>query len=295
MEVLLPANLSEALSMKADRPDAVPMAGGTDLLVEWPVHLERHEDTYVDLWGLDELRPIRWTDEAVELGALTTYWDTIQDSRIRKEFPLLPEAARQVGAIQIQSRGTYAGNIANASPAADGVPVLMAYDAIVVLASADGEREVELADFYHGYKQLESRPDELIRAIRMPRRCHDVEVFHKVGSRRAQAITKVGVALAHSEEAGWRVVANSVAPTVCRCPAVERLLGETVVVDNDGIADASALSGPEDPDLLEAARQDVSPIDDVRSTARYRERVLCRILFFALHDLRDGTSGARSA
>lgn len=275
MSVLLPDSLSEALEMKSERPDAVPMAGGTDLLVHWPVELERHDETYMDLWAIDALRPIRWSDDTVELGALTTYWDTIRDPGIRREFPLLPRAARQVGAIQIQSRGTWAGNIANASPAADGVPVLMAYDAVVVLASAAGEREVPLAEFYHGYKELESRPDELIRAIRIPRRERTAEVFEKVGSRRAQAIAKVGLAVVRNGGGGWRVVAASMAPTVCRCPHLEELL------EGDHEPDA-----PED--LLEAVRRDVSPIDDLRSTARYRERVMSRVLYHAVRELDPG-------
>lgn len=270
MRVFMPETLSEAVAYKAAHPQAVPMAGGTDLLVCWPEALDRHDQTYIDMWGLDELRSMRWTDATLELGALTTYWDVLQDERVGREFSLLQEAARTVGAVQIQARGTWAGNIANASPAADGVPVLMAYDAVVVLVSAAGSREVPLSEFYHGYKELESTAEELIEKIVLPRRKHNFFDFIKVGPRRAQAITKVGTAIAHSDT-GWRVVANSVAPTVCRCPRLERLLEEQLTV-----------RGPDD--LLEAIRQDVSPIDDIRSTARYREKVMSRILYYALRD-----------
>jgi len=256
--------------MLAAEPAAVPMAGGTDLLVHWPSRLEEHDKTYLDLSKLDELRALHWKDDELLLGGLTTYWDVIQDRQAGQEFPLLGKAARQVGAIQIQARGTWAGNIVNASPAADGVPVLMAYDATVVLCSQDGDDEVPLTSFYTGYKQMRRRPDQLIRAIRIPRRPYSFQMFEKVGSRAAQAITKVGVAVTKSE-AGWRVVANSMAPVVCRCPALESLLDLELLV-----------TSPED--LLPAIRKDVAPIDDIRSTARYRETVMARVLYYGLRD-----------
>ena len=250
----------------------VPIAGGTDLLVHWPVNLAAHDRTYLDLSGVSELRPLCWTESHLEIGALATYWDVVRDERCERELPLLVLAARTVGAIQIQARGTWAGNIANASPAADGVPALMALDATVVLASAGSggvvREEVRLDDFYLGYKQMRKRPEQLIELIRVPRRAYAVSVFEKVGARRAQAITKVGAAIARSD-AGWRVVVNSVGPTVRRCRAVEKMLEDGVKVDGpEGFA--GALAG------------DVAAIDDIRSTARYRERVLGRVLYFAL-------------
>ena len=270
MNVLLPASLPEALNQLASDATAVPMAGGTDLLVHWPVRLEAHERTYVDLSRLDSLKPLRWTEDELTLGGLTTYWDVILDARARAELPLLVDAARQVGAIQIQARGTWAGNIVNASPAADGVPVLMAYDAVVVLESRSGREEVPLDRFYAGYKQMKRRTDQLVVEIRIPRRRYTYQVFEKIGARRAQAIAKVGLAVTCSG-AGWRVVAASVAPTIRRCPAVERLL-------EAGIPIAS----PEA--LLPAIARDVAPIDDIRSSAHYRTRVMARVLY---HDLRD--------
>ena len=268
MTILAPESVEEACDLLARHPDLVPMAGGTDLLVHWPQNLEAHGRSYLDLSRIEELKPHRWTEDALVLGGLTTYWDVLRDERARKELPLLLDAGRQVGAVQIQTRGTWAGNIVNASPAADGVPVLMAYDAEVELISASGTETVALADFYLGYKEMRRRADQLIRSIRLPRRAYDVQVFHKVGSRRAQAIAKVGLAITHSA-AGWRVVAASMAPTVRRCPALERML-------EDGVA----VGGPED--FLPAIREDVSPIDDIRSTARYRERVMARVLFYTL-------------
>ena len=270
MNVLLPDTLPQALELLSQNGGAVPMAGGTDLMVHWHVRPEAHQHTFVDLSRLEALKPLSWTADMLVLGGLTTYWDVIRDERTREEFPLLVDAARQVGAIQIQARGTWAGNIVNASPAADGVPVLMAYDGIVVLESRRGREQVPLDRFYSGYKQMRRRPDELIVAIHVPRRRYSYQVFEKVGSRRAQAIAKVGLAVTRSD-AGWRVVAASVAPTIRRCPTVERLL-ET----------GAAVASPSD--LLPAIAQDVAPIDDIRSTAHYRTLVMARLLY---HDLRD--------
>ncbi len=278
MRVLMPTSLEEACALRADHPDAVPIAGGTDVMVHWPQNLSAHDRTYLDLSGLeDTLRHHELSANTLTLGALTTYWDVVRDPAIALAFPLLISAARQVGAVQIQTRGTWAGNIVNASPAADGVPVLMAYDAELELVSRPrpGATELEteripLARFYRGYKDLQLRPDQLIRAIHMPRRVHDVEIFEKVGPRRAQAITKVGVAVTHSD-AGWRVVANSMAPAVCRCPELEKRLAQQGV---------DPITSPDD--LLPAIRTDVAPIDDIRSTARYRERVLARVLCAAI-------------
>lgn len=271
MSVLCPATLPDALEMLADGGGVIPMNGGTDLLVHWPVNLDEHGRTYLDLSRLDQLRPLRWTDSELILGGLTTYWDVMGDDGVWDEFPLLISAARQVGAIQIQARGTWAGNIANASPAADGVPVLMAYDAVVVLESRSGREEVPLDHFYLGYKEMQHRPDQLIVAIRLPRRRYEYQVFEKVGPRRAQAITKVGLAITQSDH-GWRVVANSVAPTIRRCRSVERLLEEQ-----------SLIKAPED--FLPAIQQDVSPIDDIRSTAEYRKQVMARLLFYDLREV----------
>jgi CO/xanthine dehydrogenase FAD-binding subunit len=263
-----PSSLDDALAVLAGEPGMVPVAGGTDLLVQWPTRPLEHDKSYLDLWGLEELRGIRWSSDELQLGALATYWDVIADQQAARELPLLVQAARLVGAVQIQARGTWAGNIVNASPAADGVPVLMAYDASVVLQSVRGRKELPLADFYSGYKRLRKTADQLVVAIRIPRRRYTVQQFHKVGSRRAQAIAKVGLALTRSTE-GWRVVAASMAPTIRRCPALERLL-ET----------GADLREPEA--LLPAIASDTSPIDDIRSSAEYRRQVMARVLYSAL-------------
>jgi CO/xanthine dehydrogenase FAD-binding subunit len=270
VRIFSPATLEEACAILArEKGPPTPIAGATDVLVHWPMNLAAKERDYLDLSRVDSLRPMRWSEDSLTLGAMTTYWDVVRDERVGREFPLLVKAARQVGAVQIQSRGTWAGNIVNASPAADGVPALMAYDAVVVLRSSAGEDEVRLDEFYLDYKKMKRRADQLVAAIRVPRRPHDVQIFEKVGARRAQAISKVGLAIAHSS-AGWRVVAAAVAPTIRRCRTVEAMLER-----GDAVRSAD--------DLLPALRKDVSPIDDIRSTSAYRERVLARLLY---HDLK---------
>ncbi|MCK4343331.1 MAG: FAD binding domain-containing protein [Phycisphaerae bacterium] len=273
MHVYTPTSLDEALELLANaaRP-LTPIAGGTDLLVSW--HQQAKDD--LDLLDISHLREqlqhIRMTEEYLELGALTTFWDVLRSPKIAAEFPLLAEAARQVGAVQIQTRGTWAGNIGNASPAADGVPVLMAYDAMVLLQSRGGWNAVPLHQYYTGYKQARRQPEQLIVAIRVPRREREYEWFHKVGARRAQAITKVGVAVVKDTQ-GWRVVANSVAPVVCRCRALEQALDNNTTFQNP----------KQIRQLLEA---DISPIDDIRSTAKYRATVLSRLLYYWLRGAR---------
>lgn len=268
MKLYQPQSTREALQILAGEPAVVPVAGGTDLLVHWPTRVAEHDKTYLDLSALAELRGVHWADHELQLGALATYWDVIADQRAASELPLLVQAARLVGAIQIQTRGTWAGNIVNASPAADGVPVLMAYDATVILESVRGREAVPLTDFYLGYKQLRKAGDQLVVAIRIPRVPYTMQRFEKVGSRRAQAIAKIGLAVTQSAS-GWRVVVGSMAPTVRRCPALERLL-----------TSGAAVHGPDE--LLAAIDRDTSPIDDIRSTAEYRRRVLARVLFAAL-------------
>jgi CO/xanthine dehydrogenase FAD-binding subunit len=268
--VFLPRDLDEALDLRAQHPEATPIAGGTDLGVHWPARVAEEPGDWLDLSGVSELRFRRWTDDELALGAGATYWDVIRDPQIGREFPLLVQAARQVGAVQIQARGTWGGNIVNASPAADGVPVLMAYDAVLEIRSPGEPLRIPLSDFYLGYKEIRLEPDQLLIGIHIPRRTYDFEWFEKVGSRSAQAITKVGAAVTRRADE-WRVVANSVAPTVCRCRSVETVLAE-----------GRPVSGPAD--LTPALGEDVSPIDDIRSTARYRGEVLARLLYWGLRD-----------
>jgi CO/xanthine dehydrogenase FAD-binding subunit len=264
MKLLLPSSKQEALDMLAKQPDAVPVAGGTDLFPHWPSRPEQYDRTYLDLSGLRELRPMMWTDADLILGALTTFWDVIRAREVGTEFPLLVRAARQVGAIPIQTRGTWGGNVINASPAGDGVAALMAYDATLVLESVQGRQEIPLDNFYTDYRKMKRQRHQLVVAIRVPRRRYDDARFEKVGQRRAQVITKMGLAVTRRGRE-WRVVAASMAPTVRRCPAVEQVLSQ------------NALQSPDD--LSRAIARDVAPVDDLRSSAEYRRRVMARVLF----------------
>jgi CO/xanthine dehydrogenase FAD-binding subunit len=276
-----PTSLQAALEILSNEATArpTPIAGGTDLLVHWPGRDTRAVN-FLDLSLLkSELGGIHLGEDSLEMGALATYWELITHKAAATEFPLLAEAARQVGAVQIQTRGTWAGNIGNGSPAADGVPVLLAYDAELTLASVRGLRSVALCDYWTGYKQTVKQPDELIVGIRLPRRAREVQFWHKVGARSAQAITKVGVAAvknvltANPDEASgaWRVVANSVAPFVKRCRTLEQAL--------------DAGKQPTSPEaVLALLTPDIQPIDDIRSTAEYRAQVLARIIYFGLQE-----------
>jgi CO/xanthine dehydrogenase FAD-binding subunit len=268
MKVLQPSTLDEALDMMATADtELTPIAGGTDLLVSWN-HIDKSGLHLLDLTRLRTLQSMRLTQRHLELGGLTTYWQVITSPEVTRAFPLLTDCARLVGAIQIQTRGTWAGNIQNGSPAADGVAVMMAYDATVILHSRDGRAEVPLDRYYTGYKQTVRRHDQLITTIRMPRRRRTVEWFEKVGARRAQAIAKLGVA-AVRDARGWRIAVTSVAPYVCRCRVLENALSQ-----------GRSFADPDE--IRRALAPDICPITDVRSTAAYRERVLSRILYFRL-------------
>jgi CO/xanthine dehydrogenase FAD-binding subunit len=256
LTVRRPKRLKEALKMLADEPDLAALAGGTDLFVTLNAGVEQRK-RFLDLWELKELRGEKCSGRSLELGALTTFTECVESRTVRRLLPILVEAARQVGGVQIQNRGTLGGNIGNGSPAGDSLPVLMAADARIVLSSVLGDREVPFTEFYTGYRKSVCRPSELITRILI-----DVpkgkQSFRKVGTRAAQAISKVVLA-----RIGHRVAVGSVAPTVIRLPRTEAVLREK--------------SG--DRSALEAAIVDeIHPIDDVRSTAEYRQRILCNLL-----------------
>ena len=270
MRILTPTTLEQALELLATAEQPItPIAGGTDLLVAWHNQIKDGLNL-LDLSPLGkQLQPFRLTDDHLELGALTSFWDVIQSGGRGPGIPTLKHSrSRGRCGPDSDERGTWAGNIGNGSPAADGVPVLMAYDATVVLQSREDSSEVPLDRYYTGYKQTVRRPDQLIVAICVPRRVRELEWFYKVGTRRAQAISKVGVAVVKDAH-GWRVVANSLAPMVRRCRTLEKAL-------NDGrtFQDVKQIR-----DLLD---HDIAPIDDIRSTAAYRATVLSRLLYYWL-------------
>jgi xanthine dehydrogenase small subunit len=244
--------LDDALAILRDEP-RVPIAGATDVYValNFGTHPARQ---FLDIWALDELRGITVRDDRLVIGALVTYTALIASPEVRQRLPMLIEAARQVGGPQIQNRGTIGGNIANGSPAGDSLPVLAVADTQVVLRSTDGERRVPFTSFYTGYRTNVARPNELIVAVEIPR-VDGQQWFRKVGTRAAQAISKVVVAAVRG--AAPRIAVGSVAPTVVRLTATERALAEGAALD----------------DAMAALRAEVHPIDDLRSTADYRLRV----------------------
>jgi len=281
--VTSPGDLASAYAaMAAGTPDEPvrPIAGGTDLMVGLTGEIGRPPASIVDLWAIDELRGVTIDGDAIALGALTTYTDIRRSALCREHVPALVEAAATIGAAQIQNRGTLGGNIANASPAGDTLPVLLAADASIVAGSERGEREIPAVDFWTGYRMTALQHDELITRIRIPLVAGRDMRFRKVGTRRAQSISKVVMAVSwRSTEGGrigsWngvRVALGSVAATPLRATATEAFLeGRPPTPET---ADRAA----------EVLADELSPIDDVRSTAEYRRMVAARVLHRIVRD-----------
>ena len=280
----LPRSLQEAFGLLAEaasdgREPLTPIAGGTDVMVRITGEIGEPPARLIDLWGLDELRGIASQGEAIEIGALTTYSEIRRSAACREHLPALVEASATIGAAQIQNRGTLGGNIANASPAGDTLPVLLALDAEIVVGGSRGERTVPATDFWTAYRTTALAPDELILRIRFPLVGGREAKFRKVGTRRAQAISKVVMAVAWRENAasngGWqdvRVALGSVADRPIRAPKTEAVLDGAPPTQDS--ADAAA----------EALASEITPIDDVRSTAEYRRTVAARVLHRIVRD-----------
>ncbi|HSK93309.1 MAG TPA: xanthine dehydrogenase family protein subunit M [Candidatus Angelobacter sp.] len=274
-----PTSLADAYVLLADGGAAPwrPIAGGTDLMVQISGELGEPPARILDLWRLDELRGIELQDDALVIGALTTYTDLRRSPEVARLVPVLAEASSTIGAAQIQNRGTLGGNAVNASPAGDTLPVLLALDAELVLGSTSGERTVPASEFWPGYRTTARRPDELLVRIRVPVRPGREARFRKIGTRRAQAISKVVMALAWQAEPDgvWRnvrVALGSVAATPVRAAAAEASLEGTRPTRE--AADA----------VVAALLAEINPIDDVRSTADYRRAVAGRALHRLIRD-----------
>src|SRR4051812_24652986 len=259
--LLRPRSLREALRMLRDEGPLTAMAGCTDLYVS--LNFGTLADTrFLDLWPLEPLRRIEPRGDVLSIGALATHSDIIRSPLVRTRIQMLAAASREVGGVQIQNRGTLGGNVANASPAGDTLPVLAAADATVVLMSAVGTRNVAFNQFYTGYRQTLRRPDELIAGFEIPV-IHGVQWFRKVGTRAAQAISKIVIAGIRPEPGeAVRIALGSVAPTVIRATRTEAALSR-----GTSIEEAQRI-------LLD----EIVPIDDIRSTAEYRRRVAANLL-----------------
>jgi CO/xanthine dehydrogenase FAD-binding subunit len=265
-ELAAPGRLHAVLSLMAEEPGTwLPIAGGTDVMVQYSAgNLPCRK--LVSIWNLPELRLIEVSNDEVRIGAGCTYTDLRGHELIRREFELLPVAAGWTGGIANQNRGTLGGNIVNASPAADSLPALLVYEAELILVSKRGERRVPYGSFHVGYRTTQLAPDELIQAICLKRR---FSLYHaharKVGPRNAQAISKVCLAalceLKNGVIGDIRIAMGSVAPIPLRLSETERMMKGTTL----------------DAGLIETARKsaaaEVQPIDDIRSTARYRAAV----------------------
>ena len=265
-QLVSPGNLQAVLSLLAGEPSQwLAISGGTDVMVLYSAG-KLPNRKLVNIWNIPELRQIEVSPDSLRVGAACTYTALRGHDIISREFPLLATAASWTGGVANQNRGTLGGNIANASPAADSLPALLVYDAELTLISVRGERHVAYRNFHTGYKQSVMAADELIRDILLPRRFSGYfSHARKVGARNAQAISKVCLAAVGQVSTGTirdvRLALGSVAPVPLRLTDTER-----------------ALTGRKiEPALLETARksavQEIRPIDDIRSTARYRAAV----------------------
>jgi putative cofactor-binding repeat protein len=281
--LISPGNLQAILSLLAGEPARwLPIAGGTDVMVLYSAGKLPNRNL-IDIWNIPELRQIEVFPDRIRIGAACTYTALRAHEIVSREFPLLATAASWTGGIANQNRGTLGGNIANASPAADSLPALLVYDAELTLISVRGERRLAYRNFHTGYKKTALAADELIRDISLPRRFAGYfSHARKVGARNAQAISKVCLAalgqIANGTIRDVRLALGSVAPIPLRLNETER-----------------ALTGKKiDSSLIETARKgvvnEIRPIDDIRSTARYRAVVAGNLVAEFLEKL--ATAGA---
>ncbi|MFL5725181.1 MAG: FAD binding domain-containing protein [Chloroflexota bacterium] len=278
-----PSSLADAFAILAGSTAETlitPIAGGTDVMVRITGEIGEAPNRLIDLSRLEELRGIVLEGHEIVLGASTTYTEIRRSDACREHLPVLVEAAATIGAAQIQNRGTLGGNIANASPAGDTLPVLLALDAAIVVGGPRGRRVIPAAAFWVAYRRTALAPDELVLEVRIPIAGGREARFRKIGTRRAQAISKVVLAVAWREATGtpgrgWsdvRVALGSVADRPIRARAAEAALDGRGPTPEAADAAAEALAG------------EIQPIVDVRSTAEYRRVVAARALHRIVRD-----------
>jgi CO/xanthine dehydrogenase FAD-binding subunit len=263
MEFFSPKNIDEFFKVRERYPDAVLLAGGTDLMAQW--HNNRSTpERVISISNLKELSFIKEDRGIIEIGALTTHTEISENKLIKKGVPVLAYAASLIGAPAIRNMGTIGGNIANASPAADLPPVLLIYDSSLVLRSKTQLRELKLYEFYKGYKNTVIKSDEIIYSIKVPiPDAVDKVEFYKVGTRQAQSIAKVSLAgflkKEKKEVEVVRLAAGSVAPVPIRLFEVEKYITGKPLT-RSVVADA-----------CDTLLRYLKPISDVRSTEEYRK------------------------
>ena len=267
--IIQPDNLNDTLNLLAKDPDKWKVfAGGTDLMVLFESGKLDHKN-YINIWEHNEFKEINVTEEFLEIGCLVSYSEIRNHPIIIKEFPALFEAAKLTGAIAIQNRGTLGGNIANVSPAADSPPGLLAYGAELELVSQNGQRWVDYANFHSGYKVMDLKKEELISKIRLLRK-NRKHFFRKIGTRKAQAISKVVFAGSANLENGIFKEVNIGIGSVAAVPFKAKACEQAII--------GNKLSE----ELIEKAqialKNEINPIDDVRSTGEYRLQVCLNLL-----------------
>ena len=283
-----PKTLAETYALLAEGQERCKIiAGGTDLMVLHNTQMLQSAE-YINIWGLDELRGIIDEGERIRIGALATYTELINSPIVRRGIPPLVEASKTIGAIQIQNRGTIGGNIVNASPAGDTLPVLAVFDAEVEIGSVRGRRLVDFNQFYTAYRKTVLEPDELLLAVRVANlREGEKSFFYKAGTRRAQAISKGVIAarayLNNGVIESIKIGLGSVAATVIRAMITENLLTNSFLNN----------------EVIEEARRTISmeimPITDIRSTEHYRRTVTGNLLAKFLRQLIGNSGSVRSS
>lgn len=268
VQYLRPRSLDDALRWRRDHPDYLVVAGCTDVMVG--ARDREPPPGMLDLFGLAPLCGVAISDSDIRIGAATTYAEILRADAVRRSLPCLWSCVNEIGAVQIQARGTIGGNIATSSPVGDTLPALLAIDATIHLASATGERTIPYRDFCTGYRQTVLADDELIVAIQIPLPAPATQQYwRKVGTRRAQAISKVSVAAVATLRGGTiascRLAMGAVADRPIRVTPVENLL--------TGTAPTAALADAAD----KLVQETIQPIDDVRSSAAYRRMVAGRL------------------
>lgn len=255
-------SLPEAYALLSDRPAGLRvLAGGTDLMVAINARVGLDRIGHVlDIWRVDALRGIALAGDALQIGALTTYTEILRSPLVQAHLPALAQVSREVGAWAIQNRGTLGGNVCNASPAGDTLPLLIAADARFLLGGPRGERSVLAEEFFVGYRKTALGADELLLRVDLPLSKDARLGYRKVGTRRAQSISKTLIAVrAAPGLREVRIAAGCVAPVPLRCRNAE----------------AAAMAGG---DVRAALQQDIAPIDDVRSSVEYRRHVSANVL-----------------
>lgn len=276
-DYIRPTTLDEALSARAEHAEFTVLCGGTDLLVAG--NKQDHPSGVIDLFGLSPLVGVRLGDDgSVTIGAATTYAEILESDIARRELPVLIAAAREIGALQIQSRGTIGGNIGTSSPVGDSLPTLLALDASIEVASVSGKRVIPYTDFCTGYRTIDLQSDELIVAVHIPPRSPGIrQLWRKVGPRKAQSISKVMVAALIGVDDGVITEARIGLGAVADRPVRGRAAEAAIIGQAPSEATAQA--------ARDALAGEITPIDDIRSTARYRLRVAQNIIARFILDL----------